>query len=72
MSTSELLWVHVHPGFKEVVRDVTAQHGQSVVESVREAMSARARECLEMDGVGRPRIVVERRRSRARGGRGHG
>ena len=51
MSKRGLLRVSVHPGFKEVVRDVAAQHGQSVSEFVREAVSARAREYLEMDEV---------------------
>ena len=72
MSTSELLRVHLHPGLKEVVQDLTARHGQSVAESVREAMSARARECLDMSEVTCQRVVVERRGRRGQGGRGHG
>ena len=30
MSISELLRVHVPPGFKELVRDVATEHGQSL------------------------------------------
>ena len=57
MSTSELFWVHLHPGLKVVVR---------------EAASARARKRLEIPEMGRARIVAERRPRRARGGHGHG
>ena len=70
MSMNELLRVHVHPGFKEVVREVAAEHGQSVAEFVREAVSARAREYLEVDEVTFRRTVAERPRRTRRGRRG--
>ena len=35
MSISELLRVHVPPGFKELVRDVATEHGQSLAPGYR-------------------------------------
>ncbi len=70
MSMSELLRVHVHPGFKEVVREVAEEHGQSVAEFVREAVSARAREYLGVDEVEFRRAVSNWRRRPRRGRRG--
>ena len=60
MGKTELLRVPVHPGLKEILRTVASEHGVSVAEVVREAVSARMREYLDVDEVALRREVARR------------